>query len=197
MSLVAQSDEIQLKRAQVSEEESKVAPKRECLALKLPSACEGMGGPGEPHPVTLQTAAGGISHAGQRGKFFFQAEVGMNPETTQVTARNFVRLPIGRQQQGATARSTDQGGNCHFQAEFGLNPDPSTAHVTVRQVARLPMGRQQQRMIASSHQQIKQFGPGGCFLVRGGAAGSRLVFCILHAHLFFVFLLFFFVFHCR
>ena len=52
-----------LEQAQVSEEEVKVVSKCECLALKSPSACEGMEGPGEPHPVTQQTTAvDGISH---------------------------------------------------------------------------------------------------------------------------------------
>ena len=50
-----------LERAQVSEEEGKVVFKRECLALKSPSSFEGMEGPAEPHPVTPETAANGIS----------------------------------------------------------------------------------------------------------------------------------------
>ena len=61
-----------LKRAQFSEEEGKVVPKCECLALKSPSACEGMNGPGEPHSVTQQTTvADGISHPDQGGFFCF------------------------------------------------------------------------------------------------------------------------------
>ena len=102
-----------LERAQGSEEEGKVVSKRECLAPKSPSSCEEMGGSGESRPVTPETAANGISHADQRGIFFFQAEVGMDLKTTQAAARHFVRLPmIVRQQRGATARSTDQGGKC-------------------------------------------------------------------------------------
>ena len=42
ISLVEQYEEIQLDRAQVSEEEGKVVPKRECPALKLPLACKGL-----------------------------------------------------------------------------------------------------------------------------------------------------------
>ena len=57
-------------RAQVSEEEGKVVSKRECLALKSPSACGRMEGPGEPHPLTPETAANGIWHADQEEEFF-------------------------------------------------------------------------------------------------------------------------------
>ena len=53
-----------LERAQVSEKEGKVVSKCECLALKSPSACKGMEGPGEPHSVTQQTTpVDGVSHA--------------------------------------------------------------------------------------------------------------------------------------
>ena len=76
--------------AQFLEEEDKVVSKCECLALKPPSACEGMEGPGEPHSATQQTtAADGVSYAGctrspdQGGHFFCQAEVGMDLETTK------------------------------------------------------------------------------------------------------------------
>ena len=121
--LVAQSVEIKKERVQVSEEVGKVVRKHEYLALKPSSACEENEGPGEPHSVTLQTAADGISHADQGGKLFFQAEVGLDPETTQVAARHFVRLPMMVQhQRGATTRSTDQGGKYLFHAEGGVNP---------------------------------------------------------------------------
>ena len=56
-----------------------MVPKSESLALKSPSACEGMEGPGEAHPVTRQTAADGISQADHGGNLFFQAEVGIDP----------------------------------------------------------------------------------------------------------------------
>ena len=99
-----------LERAQVSEEVGKVVFKRECLALKLPSSCEGMEGHEEPHPVTPGTAANGISHANQGGSFFFLAGVGIYLKATQVAARHFVRLSMMvRRQRGATARNTDQG----------------------------------------------------------------------------------------
>ena len=67
-----------LERAQASENEGKVGPKRECLALQSPSACEGMEGPGEPHPVTRQTAANGISHEDQGTIFGLQTEFGID-----------------------------------------------------------------------------------------------------------------------
>ena len=69
ISLVAQPEQNQLERAQVSEEEGRVVPKCKCLALKSPSACEEMEGPGELHPVTPQTTAGGISD-GDEGNIF-------------------------------------------------------------------------------------------------------------------------------
>ena len=46
-----------LERAQSSEKEGKVVSKCEVLALESPSACEGVEGLGEPHPVTQQTTA--------------------------------------------------------------------------------------------------------------------------------------------
>ena len=63
-----------LERAQVSEEEGKVVSMRECLALKSPLPCEEMEGPREPHLVTPETAANGISHVDQGVNFFFQAD---------------------------------------------------------------------------------------------------------------------------
>ena len=58
-----------LERAQVSEEEDKVAFKRECLALKSPSSCKGMEAPGVHHPVTPETAANDILRPDQE-RFF-------------------------------------------------------------------------------------------------------------------------------
>ena len=139
ISFVAQPEENQLERTQVSEKEGKVVPKRGWLALKSLSAWEGMEGPGQPHPVTPQTAANGISHTDQ-GRFFFQAEFRMDLETTQVVVHHFVKLAMVRQQQGTTARSTDRGGNYPIQADVGGNPE-TTPQITVRQAARLPIGR--------------------------------------------------------
>ena len=45
-----------------------------------------------------KVVADGTSHVDQGGYFVFQTEVGMNLETPQVTARQFSRLPIDRQQ---------------------------------------------------------------------------------------------------
>ena len=88
-------------RAQVSEEEGEVVFKCECLALKPLSACEEMEGPGEPHPVTQQTTTvDGVLHDNcaksqdRGGNFFFQAEVGMELETSQVAALHFVKLAV-------------------------------------------------------------------------------------------------------
>ena len=55
--------------------------KRECPALKPPSACEGMEGSGQLHSVTPQTAVDGVSHAVCRrspdqGDFFFKSRLG-------------------------------------------------------------------------------------------------------------------------
>ena len=159
---VATPKEIQLELAYFLEEEDKVVTKRECLALKSPSACKGLEGARESHPVTLHFAVDGILHADQEGNPFFQAEVGMDPETTHVTARHFVRLPMMvRQQQETTARGTNQGRNYPFQAEVGVNLRIATAQVAARQeFARLPMSRQQQGMIAGSNEQNKRFDSG-------------------------------------
>ena len=50
----------------------------------------------------------------------------MDLETSQVAARHF-ELAIFRQQQGATAKSTDRGGYYPIQADFGGNPKATTA----------------------------------------------------------------------
>ena len=68
-----------LERAQFPEEEGKVMSKCECLALKSPSACEKMEGPGEPYPMTQQPiAVDGNSHGDctrtpDRGGFMFSS----------------------------------------------------------------------------------------------------------------------------
>ena len=80
--------------------------------------------------------------------------VGARPEektTVQVAARQeFVKLPMVRQQRGAIARSTDQGGNYSCRADVGVNLKTTTAQATARQVARLSVRQQQQAMIAWS-----------------------------------------------
>ena len=50
----------------------------------------------------------GTPNADQGGDFVFQAEVGMNLETSQAAARNF-ELEMSRQQQGAAAKITYRG----------------------------------------------------------------------------------------
>ena len=52
----------------------------------------------------------GASYVDQGEKIVFQTEVGMDRETSQAAARRFVRLPIDRQQRGATGGSTDSEG---------------------------------------------------------------------------------------
>ena len=77
-----------------------------------------------------KVVADGTSHADQ-GKKKNQAKVGMDLGTSQVTGRHFVRLPTDRQQRGATARSTDRGGEYPIQADFGGkigNSNNSTSH---------------------------------------------------------------------
>ena len=69
--------------------------------------------------------ADGTSHANQRGTFVFQAEVGMDLESSQVAARHFVRLPIDRQQRRAIARSTEREENYLIQEDLS---DNSTNH---------------------------------------------------------------------
>ena len=78
----------------------------------------------------------GTSHADQVEKFFFQAKVGMDFKTSQVAGRHFARLPIERQQRGATLRSTYRGENYPIQEDFGEKSETATtAQVTVRQAA--------------------------------------------------------------
>ena len=70
----------------------------------------------------------------------------MDCEATQVAARHFVRLPIDRQQQGATARSPDYGGKYFLQANVWVNDEKTTTIARVaacRESARLPIDRQQ------------------------------------------------------
>ena len=92
-----------------------------------------------------------------RKKNVFQVEIGMDLETAQVTTRHFVRLPIDRQQQKATARSTDRGGDYPIQADFGGNLKTTiTARVVAREEATI--GRHQRG--TASTEQNKQFDPG-------------------------------------
>ena len=115
-------------------------------------------------PVGASTSFGGKGQGdcGRRfaresgGNFFFQAEVGMDLETTQVTALRFVKLAMFRQQREKTARST----NRPIQADFGGNPEITTIRVTAcEESTRLPIGRQQRE--ATSTEQNKQFYPEG------------------------------------
>ena len=59
------------------------------LALKSPSAGTGSKGPGEPYLEMRQTDVEGFFHANctriskEGGDFLFQADVGLNPETTE------------------------------------------------------------------------------------------------------------------
>ena len=84
------------------------------------------------------------------------------------------------------ARSTDNGGNYPIHANFEGNPK-TTPQVTVRQTVRLPIGRQQRG--TTSTEKNEQFDPGGSWRSRY----SRIVCAVFSV---FVFLLFFFVFHC-
>ena len=109
------SEELHLKMQQTVDE-IKVMPKRECPALKSPPAGTRLDKSGELHPVMQQTAVKGFSHAGctrstyQGGNLYFQANVGMIPEsiTPQMTARQVARLLMSQQQQGMIAWSDEQ-----------------------------------------------------------------------------------------
>ena len=52
----------------------------------------------------------------------------MDLETAQVAARHLVRLPLDRNNEGRTAKSTDWGGNYPIQADFGGNPKTITTN---------------------------------------------------------------------
>ena len=76
-------------------------------------------------------------------------EVGMDHESSQVTARHF-ELAFFRQHQGTTAKSTDWGGDYPIQADFAGNPERVTAaRVAAREEAAI--GRHQ-RGAASTDQ---------------------------------------------
>ena len=77
-----QNAEIPLEQARFSEGEGCAVPKRVFPVLIFSSACKGLEGPKEPHPLTLQTAAEGVSHADQGGKFGFQEDIGRNNTTS-------------------------------------------------------------------------------------------------------------------
>ena len=98
-------EQISLERAQFSERESKVVPKHAFPALKSPPADTKFDKSRELHAVMKQTAVNGFSRANctrstnQGEHFFFQADVRMDPETTtQVAARQFMKLPMAWQQ---------------------------------------------------------------------------------------------------
>ena len=92
ISIVPRLEEIQLDRAHISEGKGALVLKRECPVLKLPDGFLGVDC---------------IRVLEQRVNLSFQANVGVNPETTitaQVTARQqFTRLPKDRQQRGVIA----------------------------------------------------------------------------------------------
>ena len=86
----------------------------------------------------------GTSHADQGEIFVFQAEVGMNLETSQVAARRFVRQPIVRQQREASSRSTYRGGNYPIQADFGGKSETGTTQTRDSDVQRYGPCNQEQ-----------------------------------------------------
>ena len=159
MSLVAQPEEFQLKRAQVSEEEGNVVPQCEFSGDDITIGLQGTGRAWRAPSRDATNCCG--RHCARRsgGKFLFLNRRREGPQNTTSTARHFVKLPVMvRQQRGTTTRTTDQWGNCSIQADFGGNPE-TTPQVTVRQVVRLPIGRQQRG--TASMEQSNQFDPGG------------------------------------
>ena len=80
----------------------------------------------------------------------------MDHIASQVAARHF-ELVMFRQQQGATANSTDWGGDCPIQADSAGNPSATTTRVVAREETSI--SRHQRR--TTSTEQNKQFDPGG------------------------------------
>ena len=76
----------------------------------------GLGGPGELHPELQQTTFDDFSLADStrsskhRGAFYYQEDIGVNPDTTtKVTAcQELVRLPISWQQRGVIEPSNEE-----------------------------------------------------------------------------------------
>ena len=91
-------------------------PKHECSALESTLASMGLEGPGELHLEMQQTAVDGFLFADsvrsskQREAFYFEEDIGGNPETTtEVTAcQDLVRLPISWQQRGVIEPSNEE-----------------------------------------------------------------------------------------
>ena len=82
----------------------------------------------------------------------------MDLETAQVAARHFVRLPIDRQQRGATTKSTYREGDYPIQADFGGTSKATTA---ARVAAREEAAIDRQQRGTTSTEKNKQFNPGG------------------------------------
>ena len=84
--------------------------------LESTSAGTGLKGLEELHIEMQQTAVDGFSLAGgtirskQGGVFCFQADIGVNPETTTqvIACQEFVRLPMSRKQRGMIVSSSEQ-----------------------------------------------------------------------------------------
>ena len=108
--------DIPLVRVQNLREEGKVVPKHECSALESTLANMRLEGPGELHFEMQQTTVDGFSLADStrsskhRGAFYFQEDIGVNPETTTKVAacQELVRLPISWQQRGVIEPSNEE-----------------------------------------------------------------------------------------
>ena len=102
--------------------------------------------------------ADGVLHVDQGGEFGFQAEVEKNPETPQVTAHRFSKLPFDRQQREVTTTSTERGRDYPTQAGFGGDSKKTTtARVAAREEA--ASGRHQRGTTSTEYS--KQFDLGG------------------------------------
>ena len=73
-----------------------------------------------------QTVTDGTSHLDQGRDFVFQTEVGMDLETSQVTAHHFELVMF--RQQATTSRSTDRGEDYSIQADFAENSKQGQQH---------------------------------------------------------------------
>ena len=137
--------------------------------------------------------AGGTSHVDQMGVCFFQAEIGKHRQTSQVTARQFVRLPIDRQQRKLIARSTERGGDYPIQADVGRNPRTTTVRVAALEEAAI--GGCQRG--TTSTEQNNQFDPGGSRVICSFLPSGYLVCCMLFVHALFLFSASFSCYHAR
>ena len=121
-----------------------------------------------------KVAADGTLSTDQGGDFFFQTEVGKDPETPQITAHHFA-LVIDRQQREVTTRSTEKGRHHPTQAEFWGNPTATTAQVAAREEA--VIGRHQRE--TTSTEQNRQFSPGGRRVNCSFLPSGYVAFCML------------------